>query len=80
MKVELILQPDEAAAAVAALGFVRQNLTLNPDNCQWRFIGGGRYQCDTRQLMAIGYVAAALDQARDEWANSHPFNPYISTH
>lgn len=79
MKINLSLNPDEAATICAALGFIRHNLTLNPDTLQWQFVGGGQFSCDVQTLFSLGYIETAIDEAREEAVNAHPFNPYIRT-
>ena len=77
MKVNLTLEPAEAAQLVAALAFVRRNMALNPDTLRYQFVNGGRFDCSVQDLFSMGYLETAIDEAREEAINTHPFNPYI---
>lgn len=77
MKLSINLSADEAAAVMAAIRFVEGNLSLNPDTCRWQFRNGKSFDCELSGLLALGYVAEAIDEAREECANRHPFSPYV---
>ena len=69
MKLSINLSAVEATALMAAIRFVEGNCSLNPDTCRWQFRNGGHFDCDTSQLVALGYVAEAINEAREEDAN-----------
>lgn len=69
MKLSINLSVDETTALMAAIRFVERNCSLNPDTCRWQFRNGGHFDCDTSQLVALGYVAEAINEAREEDAN-----------
>lgn len=73
MKVTVNLSADEAAALMAAIRFVENNCSLNPDTRRWQFRNGGHFDCDSSQLVALGYVAEAINEAREEDANRVSF-------
>lgn len=69
---------EEAAIVAASLRFVASNLTLDDSNGLRRFCSGGQFACSIEDLFNISYIAASLDEARENAAEIHPFNPCIN--
>lgn len=69
MKVSLILSPSEALQVAAALDFVRRSMTLSESSLTWIFRNGGNFDCNTKDIMSLGYVSASLNEACAEESN-----------
>ena len=63
MTVQLIISPAEVLLCAAALDFVRRSLTLSESGLNWNFRDGGKFDCDTKGIMTLGYVSASLSVA-----------------
>lgn len=78
MKVQLIISPAEAVLCAAALDFVRRSLTLSATGASWIFRDGGKFDCDTKGLMSLGYVSASLNEAVAEESDRVRFAGYCN--
>ena len=73
------LTTDEAAQIVAALGFVRRNLTLNAASLQWSFVPGEVISYDIAALINLEDIISKFNEAIEESIDSHPFAPFIQS-
>lgn len=71
------LTTEEAAQIVAALGFVRRNLTLNAASMQWSFVPGEVISYDIAALINLEDIISKFNEAIEESIERHPFAPYI---
>lgn len=78
MKINVQLSAHEAYLVTKSLEFIQSNLTFDGDTGLRRFIGGGSFSCDLDDYLNLGYIAAKVDELREDSVNYHPFNPYIS--
>lgn len=69
MTIQLILSPSEALHIAAALDFVRGQMTLDEKSAAWRFRDGGRFDCQTKDLLSLGYVSARIAEACENESN-----------
>lgn len=78
MKITVQLSGHEAFLVSSCLDFVRKNLVFDECTGAQRFVGGGQFSCNTRDLFSISYLSAKIDELREDAVNYHPFNPYIN--
>lgn len=79
MKINLQLSEHEAFLVSSVLDFVRRNLVFDDRNGGQRFVAGGQFTCNTRDLMDISYLAALINEERADSVNFHPFNPFLNS-
>lgn len=71
------LTTEEAAQIVAALGFIRRNLTLNAASLQWSFVPGEVISYDIAAIINLEDIISKFNEAIEESIESHPFAPFI---
>ena len=79
MYVNLKLSTEEAALLVAALGFVEDNLSLDPVSLDWRFVPGKPFVLSLRSAGLLYMLRAYIEEKQREAIDAHPFNHYIKT-
>ncbi len=78
MTIQLILSPSEALHIAAALDFVRGQMTLDETAAAWRFRDGGRFSCETKDVLSFGYVSARIAEACEAESNRVHFAGYCN--
>lgn len=73
MKVQLIISPGEALMVASALDFLRKSMTLNAKSLLWSFEEGDHLMLSTKDLLSLGYVSAALNEACESESNRPHF-------
>lgn len=76
---KLTLTTEEAALLVAALGFVEDNLSLDPARLDWHFVPGKPFVLSLRSAGLLYLLRAYIEEKQREAIDAHPFNPYIRT-
>lgn len=76
MSINLIISPSEALLVASALDFVRRSMTLSDSGASWNFRDGGKFDCDTKGIMSLGYASESLREAVSEEANQVRFAGY----
>lgn len=76
MSVQLIISPSEALLVAAALDFVRRSMTLSESGMNWNFRDGGKFACDTKGIMSLGYTSESLREAVADEADQVRFAGY----
>lgn len=70
---------EEAALIVAALGFVEDNLTLDPVSLKWQFVPGKPFNLSLDSAGRLCLLKGYIEEAQREAIETHPFNPFIKT-
>ena len=78
MSVNLIISPSEALLVAAALDFVRRSMTLSDSGMIWNFRDGGKFMCDTKDVMSLGYASESLREAVAEESDRVHFAGYCN--
>lgn len=73
MKVQLIISPGEALMIASTLDFVRKSMTLSDRSLQWSFENSERMKLSTKDILSLGYVSAALNEACESESNRPHF-------
>lgn len=71
------LTTEEAAQIVAALGFIRRNLAVDPQTLHWSLVPGECIDYDISALIQLEDIICKLNESIEEAIETHPFNPYI---
>lgn len=79
MYVNLKLSTEEAALLIAALGFVEDNLSLDPSRLDWHFVPGKPFVLSLRSAGLLYLLRAYIEEKQREAIDTHPFNPCIRT-
>jgi hypothetical protein len=78
-KFKINLSTEEAAQIVAALGFVRHNLAVNPQTMKWTFVPGQVIEYDLAAIINLEDIISRFNESIEESLYSSPFHPYINT-
>lgn len=76
---KLTLTTEEAALLIAALGFVEDNLSLDPARLDWHFVPGKPFSLSLHAAGLLYLLKAYVVEKQREAIETHPFNPYIRT-
>lgn len=79
MKVQLIVSPGEALMIASTLDHVRKMMTLNESSLQWSLEDDEHLRLSSKELMSLGYVSAALNEACANESNRPRFAGYCKT-
>lgn len=71
------LTTEEAAQIVAALGFVRRNLAVNPKTMKWTFVPGQVIEYDLAAIINLEDIISRFNESIEESIETSPFHPYI---
>lgn len=71
------LTTEEAAQIVAALGFVRRNLAVDPKKMMWHFVPGQTIEYDLAAIVNLEDIICRFNESIETAIETHPFNPYI---
>lgn len=71
------LTTEEAAQIVAALGFVRHNLVVDPQKMTWRFVPGQTIEYDLAAIINLEDIISRFNESIDESIETSPFHPYV---
>ena len=75
--VKLTINTEEAVMIIAALGYVEENLALDVETMDWKFIPGKPFNLSLRSAAALYLLTGYIKDAAAEAREAHPFNPYI---
>lgn len=75
--VKLTINTEEAAMIIAALGYVEENLALDVETMDWKFIPGKPFNLSLRSAASLYLLTSYIKVAAAEARETHPFNPYI---
>ena len=71
------LTTEEAAQIVAALGFVRRNLAVDPKKMMWHFVPGQTIEYDLAAVVNLEDIICRFNEQIEESIETSPFHPYI---
>lgn len=71
------LTTEEATQIVAALGFVRRNLAVDPQKMVWHFVPGQTIEYDLAGIVNLEDIIFKFNESIEEAIVTHPFNPCI---
>lgn len=75
--VQITITAQEAATIVAALGFIRNNLSFSADEGLWKFVPGDVIRYGLGEVVELEDLKARLFDAYTEAIEGHPFAPFI---
>ena len=75
--VNLTITTEEAAMIIAALGYVEDNLALDVETMDWKFIPGKPFNLSIRSAASLYLLTGYIKEAAGEARETHPFNPYV---
>jgi hypothetical protein len=76
-KFKINLSTEEAAQIVAALGFIRHNLAVNPQTMKWTFVPGQVIEYDLAAIINLEDIISRFNESIEESLESSPFHPYV---
>lgn len=71
------LTTEEAAQIVAALGFVRRNLAIDPQKMTWHFVPGQTIEYDLAAIVNLEDIICRFNESIEESIETSPFHPYV---
>ena len=71
------LTTEEAAQIVAALGFVRRNLVVDPQKMIWHFVSGQSIEYDLAEIVNLEDIICRFQDSIEEAIETSPFHPYV---
>lgn len=71
------LTTEEAAQIVAALGFIRHNLAVDPQTLKWSFVPGQVIEYDLAAIISLEDIISRFNESIEESIEESPFHPYI---
>lgn len=71
------LTTEEAAQIVAALGFVRRNLAVDPQKMTWHFVPGQSIEYDLAAIVSLEDIICRFNDSIEESIETSPFHPYV---
>lgn len=77
-KFKINLTTVEAAQIVAALGFIRHNLAVDPQTMKWSFVPGQVIEYDLAAIISLEDIISRFNESIEESLESSPFHPYIN--
>lgn len=79
-RVQITITAQEAATIVAALGFIRNNLSFSADEGLWKFVPGDTIRYGLGEVVELEDLKARLYDAYTDALEHHPFAPYIKAY
>lgn len=76
-KFQINLTTEEAAQIVAALGFIRRNLAVDPKKMMWHFVPGQSIEYDLAAIVNLEDIICRFNESIEESIETSPFHPYI---
>lgn len=76
-KFQINLTTEEAAQIVAALGFVRRNLAVDPKKMMWHFVPGQTIEYDLAAIVNLEDIICRFNESIEESIETSPFHPYV---
>lgn len=76
-KFKINLTTEEAAQIVAALGFIRHNLAVDPQTMKWTFVPGQVIEYDLAAIINLEDIISRFNESIEESLESSPFHPYV---
>lgn len=76
-KFQINLTTEDAVQIVAALGFVRRNLAVDPQKMTWHFVHGQTIEYDLAAIVNLEDIICRFNNSIEESIETYPFNPYL---